>query len=93
MVRPATISDVSKIRLLMQSAPGFWQTWWSDETVADAIQASNGPAFVWEDTSRILGFVCGHDLGFRAYLSELGWEAPDAMLLRKRLMAAHGGSA
>jgi ribosomal protein S18 acetylase RimI-like enzyme len=28
-------------------------------------------AFVWEDNSQILGFVCAHDLGFKAYLSEL----------------------
>jgi GNAT superfamily N-acetyltransferase len=28
-------------------------------------------AFVWEEHSLILGFVCAHDLGFRAYLSEL----------------------
>jgi GNAT superfamily N-acetyltransferase len=26
---------------------------------------------VWEENSEILGFVCAHDLGFRAYLSEL----------------------
>jgi ribosomal protein S18 acetylase RimI-like enzyme len=28
-------------------------------------------ALVWEDDSTIAGFVCAHDLGFRAYLSEL----------------------
>ncbi len=39
--------------------------------MADAIQSANGLAFVWENDSRILGFVCAHDLGFRAYLSEL----------------------
>jgi ribosomal protein S18 acetylase RimI-like enzyme len=33
--------------------------------------SASGLAFVWEDNSRILGFVFAHDLGFRAYLSEL----------------------
>ena len=37
----------------------------------DAIQSANGLAFVWESDSQILGFICAHDLGFRAYLSEL----------------------
>ena len=115
----------------MQNVPGVWQPWWSDKTLADAIQSAEGLAFVWEDNPRILGFVCGHDLGFRAYLSELvvahsvsrqgigtrlvhaveealerrsqrvlvadvwrdaepfyrslGWDAPDAILLRQRL--------
>ncbi len=55
----------------MQAVPGFWQPWWSDETVADAIRSASGLALVWEDDRQILGFVCAHDLGFRAYLSEL----------------------
>lgn len=59
----------------MQMVPGFWQSWWSDTTIAAAIQSANGLAFVWEDNSQILGFVCAHDLGFRAYLSELVVEA------------------
>ena len=131
MVRQAIISDILGIRTLMQTVPGFWQSWWSDETVADAIRSASGLAFVWEDNSQVLGFVCAHDLGFRAYLSELvvepsarhqgigtrlvqtveealrnkhqgiliadvwhdaeafyrslGWDAPDAVLLRQRL--------
>ena len=53
----------------MQTVPGFWQPWWSDETIVKAL--ANGLAFVFEDDSEVLGFVCAHDLGFRAYLSEL----------------------
>jgi ribosomal protein S18 acetylase RimI-like enzyme len=68
MVRGAVTSDILGIRALMQMVPGMWQPWWSDMT---AIQSANGLAFVWEDKSLILGFVCAHDLGFRAYLSEL----------------------
>ena len=131
MIREATTSDISKIRSLMQTVPGFWQQWWCDATIAAAIESAHGLAFVWEERSLILGFVCVHDLGFRAYLSELvvddsvrnqgiatrlvraveevltgrgqqvliadvwheaepfykslGWERPDAMLLRQRL--------
>jgi ribosomal protein S18 acetylase RimI-like enzyme len=72
MIREAIVSDVPRIRSLMQAIPGFWQPWWSDETIATAIRLTNTSAFVWEDDdSEILGYVCAHDLGFRAYLSEL----------------------
>jgi ribosomal protein S18 acetylase RimI-like enzyme len=70
-IRPAMTSDIPGIRTLMQTVAGFWQPWWSDETIAAAVRSANGLAFVWEDNSQILGFVCAHDLGFRAYLSEL----------------------
>jgi ribosomal protein S18 acetylase RimI-like enzyme len=71
MIRDAIASDVSGIRALMQSVPGFWQQRWSDATIAAAIESARGLAFVCEDNLQILGFVCAHDLGFRAYLSEL----------------------
>ena len=54
----------------MQAIPGFWQSWWSDETIGRAVESTN-IAFVWVERSEILGFVCAHNLGFRAYLSEL----------------------
>jgi len=50
----------------METVPGFWQPWWSDKIIHDAVRSAGEPAFVWEDSSRILGFVCAHDLGFRA---------------------------
>jgi len=133
MLRLATTSDVPGIRILMETVPGFWQPWWSHKTIEEAIQSSKGLAFVWEGNPRVLGFVCAHDLGFRAYLSELivdagiqhrgigtrlvlaveealrdrgqriliadvwrdaesfyrslGWEPPDAILLRQRLQS------
>ena len=72
MIREATASDGPRIRSLMQAIPGFWQPWWSAETIVTAIRSAGALAFVWEnDDSEILGFVCAHDLGFRAYLSEL----------------------
>jgi GNAT superfamily N-acetyltransferase len=55
----------------MQSVPGFWQQWWSELTVDQAIQSARDLAFVWEQGSRILGLVCAHDFVFRAYLSEI----------------------
>src|SRR5215472_15599262 len=71
MLRAAIASDVPGIRCLMRAVPGSWQDWWSEKTVADAIRSANGLAFVWEEEQRIAGFICAHDLGFRAYLSEL----------------------
>lgn len=71
MLRNAITSDVPRIRTLMQTVPGLWQPSWSDATIAATIHSGNGLAFVWEQASRILGFACAHDLGFRAYLSEL----------------------
>jgi GNAT superfamily N-acetyltransferase len=55
----------------MEKVPGFWQPRWSDQTIAEAIHSANGLALLWDVGSQILGFACAHDLGFRAYLSEL----------------------
>jgi GNAT superfamily N-acetyltransferase len=85
MIRQATTEDLVAIRSLMESVPGFWQPHWSDDTLAHAIQAADGLAFVWCEEAPILGFACGHDLGFRAYLSELVVAAH----LRRRGVARH----
>lgn len=115
----------------MESVPEFWRPDWSNDTLASAISSARGLAFVWEESSNILGFVCAHDVGFRSYLSELvvagharnqgiggqlvrtveqelsqrgrsvliadvwhaavpfyralGWERPDAVLLRRKI--------
>ena len=55
----------------MEAEPGFWQRDWSDSTLARGIETAGDLALIWEDDSTIAGFVCAHDLGFRAYLSEL----------------------
>lgn len=55
----------------MQAEPGFWQGDWSDATLGKAVESAGDLALVWEQEASILGFVCAHDLGFRAYLSEL----------------------
>ncbi len=36
-----------------------------------AIRHSDGLVFEWKEEDQVPGFVCAHDLGFRAYLSEL----------------------
>jgi hypothetical protein len=35
------------------------------------IAAGKDLALVWEEEGEILGYACPHDLGFRAYLSDL----------------------
>jgi GNAT superfamily N-acetyltransferase len=35
------------------------------------IAAGKDLALVWEEEGEILGYACAHDLGFRAYLSDL----------------------
>jgi len=55
----------------MEAEPGFWQRDWSNETLAKAIESAGELALVWEEDTEIAGFICTHDLGFRAYLSEL----------------------
>lgn len=71
MIREARHEDIPAIRRLMETEPGFWQQDWSTETLARAIDSAGGMALIWEDSDEIIGFVCAHDLGFRAYLSEL----------------------
>jgi ribosomal protein S18 acetylase RimI-like enzyme len=55
----------------MEAEPGFWQRDWSDENLALAAENAGDLALVWEEEAVIAGFICAHDLGFRAYLSEL----------------------
>jgi predicted N-acetyltransferase YhbS len=131
VIRQARSEDLPAIRRLMEAEPGFWQPDWSDTTLRSGIEAAGNLALVWVDDATITGFVCAHDLGFRAYLSELivaqgakgrgigrslvervqddlarrgrrvliadvwhdaepfyrslGWEAPDVVLLRRKL--------
>ncbi len=71
MIREARREDLPTIRLLMEAEPGFWQRDWSEATLAKGIETAGDLALVWEEETSIAGFVCAHDLGFRAYLSEL----------------------
>jgi len=70
MIRKATSKDIPGITRLLKSEPGVWQKAWSNDVLQRALKSSNGLAYVW-DTGEIQGFICGHDTGFRGYLSEL----------------------
>jgi ribosomal protein S18 acetylase RimI-like enzyme len=71
MIRAAGISDAGGIRTLMQSVAGFWDEGWREDVLERALGSAETVALVHLDSERIDGFVCAHDLGFRAYLSEL----------------------
>lgn len=71
MIRTATKHDLASVRALIKSVPGLWHVEWRDDALERAIRASDGLAFVWEETGNILGFSCAHDVGFPGYLSLL----------------------
>ena len=71
MIRLANANDIPAIKALMESEPGFWQDNWRNNVLEQAIKSADGLAFVYERETGIIGFACCHDLGFRAYLSEL----------------------
>ncbi len=55
----------------MQSIPGFWNPAWREDALEQALSASGGLAYVADEGGEVIGFICAHDLGFRAYLNEL----------------------
>ena len=71
MIRQATSNDISAIKVLMKSEPGFWNDSWRDDVLELGFATADGLAFVWDEGGHILGFICANDLGFRAYLNEL----------------------
>ena len=71
MIKQATSQHVLAICSLIQSVSGFWDDSWRLDVIERGIEAARGLAFVYEENSSVIGFVCAHDLGFRAYLSEL----------------------
>jgi ribosomal protein S18 acetylase RimI-like enzyme len=70
MIRQATQKDIPQIALLMQSEPGVWQKRWKPDLLQRALKSADGLAYVW-DSGAVNGFICGHDTGFRGYISEL----------------------
>lgn len=71
MIREAKQTDIPAIRAIMKAEPGFWQDTWRADVLERGLKAADGLAFVCVEDQEIVGFICGHDLGFRAYLSEL----------------------
>jgi ribosomal protein S18 acetylase RimI-like enzyme len=71
VIRPAQTADTARIRALMQSVPGFWDETWRPDALERALLSADSIALVHVENDVIDGFVCAHDVGFRAYLSEL----------------------
>ena len=71
MIRDATVADVREIQALMHSIAGFWDETWRQDVLERAIASPDAVALVHQDGGSIDGFVCAHDVSFRAYLSEL----------------------
>ncbi len=71
MIRRASASDVTGIGLLMRSVPGFWDDSWPADVLERVLASPGTVALAHDAGGRIDGFACAHDVGFRAYLSEL----------------------
>ena len=71
IVRLAVATDAMEVDSLLRSVRGVWQGGWREDCVSRAIEAADGLVFVAELSARVVGFVAAHDLGFRAYLSEI----------------------
>jgi len=70
VIRLAGTGDIPRIEALMKSVAGFWDESWRPDVLERVLDSSETIALVHEDDT-MDGFVCGHDVGFRAYLSEL----------------------
>jgi predicted N-acetyltransferase YhbS len=75
-IRCADPNDIAGIAKLLRDLPGVWQDRWRSDVLERAIASANGLAFVAEHAGTVVGFVCAHDVGFRAYLSELAVAIP-----------------
>src|SRR5262245_12934100 len=71
VIRLAGTADIPQIEALMKSVAGFWDESWRPDVLEHTLGSSETMALVHQQADVIDGFVCGHDVGFRAYLSEL----------------------
>jgi len=71
VIRAAGTNDIIDIRALMNSVVGFWDKTWRPDVLERALGSRDTIALVHQDGQAIDGFACAHDIGFRAYLSEL----------------------
>ena len=71
VIRPAGPKDVQAIDQLLRSLPGVWQDSWREDALERALDSAGDLAFVAVQDASVIGFVSAHDVGFRAYLSEL----------------------
>jgi len=71
VIRHADPKDVLAIQRLLRSLPGVWQDSWREDVIERTLDSARALAFVAEEDGVLVGFASAHDLGFRAYLSEL----------------------
>jgi hypothetical protein len=90
MIRRAGIADTVEIRALMESVAGFWDETWRPDVLGRALTCPDTIALVHQDGDAIDGFVCAHDLGFRAYFERARRVTPGAAS-RYWLAASLGG--
>ena len=70
-IRSATPDDEAAIKQLIFSLPGVWQKEWRDSAISLALASAGKLALVAIVNKALVGFACFHDVGFRAYLSEM----------------------
>ena len=70
-IRSAASDDEAAIKQLISSLPGVWQKEWRDNAVSLALASAGKLALVAIVNKALAGFACFHDVGFRAYLSEM----------------------
>jgi GNAT superfamily N-acetyltransferase len=70
-IRSATPDDEAAIKQLIFSLPGGWQKEWRDSAISLALASAGKLALVAIVNKSLAGFACFHDVGFRAYLSEM----------------------
>lgn len=71
MIRLANHMEMDQIRDLVNSVPEMAEDYGREGSLEQAMDMSDGLAFVWDEDDEIQGFICAHDLGFRGYISIL----------------------
>lgn len=71
MIRKAEAKDIKQIKNIFLKETGFRNENWRKNVLELGIKSSGDLSFVFQKGNKIIGFICVHDVGFRAYLSEL----------------------
>ena len=71
IIRSAVTEDEEQIRQLLNDLSNVWQREWRKDAVSIALESAGELAIVACTKKKIVGFACIHDVGFRAYLSEM----------------------
>lgn len=71
MIRKTEPSDYKQVESLMKSVTCFWDKDWRQNVIDLGVGNSKDLSYVYIHNTSIVGFICVHDCGFRAYLSEI----------------------